>query len=127
MKVKTADLTGSALTWAFTLAEGWEPFLMTIEVKDKPPVYFVQCRDRQVSDPLGWAQVGPVLDREVIWLRGPHDATKPDGTVAVRIDYWYAHKNHRHVQNDKDPITAVVRCHIASRLGEYVDIPDELL
>jgi hypothetical protein len=68
-----------------------------------------------------------LMKREGIWLRGPHDATKPDGTTVLRIDYWYAHKNHQHVQSGPDPEHALLRCFVASKLGESVFVPDQMV
>lgn len=124
MKIKTNLLTGAALDWAVAMCEGateeWRadgPFLWR-----GWPVIREHGSDINYSPSSVWADAGPILEREGIWLRGPHDATTPDGKVVMTVDYWYAHIAHKHVQNAHKPLVAAMRCYVASKLGEEVEV-----
>lgn len=118
MRVKTSELIGPALDWAVA-----------------------ECEDQEMAMHMGlcgaifegyhystnWSQGGPIIKKRGIWLRGPNDATKPDGTVVMHVDYWYAHINHKHVQNDMDPLIAAMRVVVASELGDWITVPNVLV
>ncbi len=96
--MKTSELTGEALNWAVTKAIGdYSP----AEV----PKYSTD-----------WAQGGPIIDRETIQL-----------VPVSNPDYWIA----MHPDSDRyrgpTPLVAAMRCYVASKLGDEVEIPKELL
>lgn len=65
------------------------------------------CRD--------WAQTGPIIEREEI-------SVTPNGDGR-----WWAHCPRRVLhQYGRTPLTAAMRCYVASRLGDEVEIPDDL-
>jgi hypothetical protein len=106
MKIKTADLTGAALDWAVALCEGMvEPFTKNVE------------HDHWVPS-INWAQGGPIIEREGICL------VKQD----VPADNWWAFgKQCGPDAFGPTPLIAAMRCFVASRLGDEVEVPDELL
>ena len=132
--MKTSELIGAALDWAVAKCEG-RTILQFIgggilvngrtEIGDE--LLQEQGFNYMWHPSTNWTQGGPIIEREKIWLRGPNDACKPDGTVVVHIDYWYAHINHKHVQNDAAPLIAAMRCYVASKLGDGVEISEWLV
>ena len=64
-----------------------------------------------------WAQAGPIIDREGIWLEH-HIAAKVHG--AHKGDAVWFHKG-------PTPLIAAMRCYVASKLGDEVEIPEELM
>lgn len=128
MKIKTSELTGAALDWAVSKADnppGKEGGMDWWERDDKGYL-FDPLNECTYSPSTNWAQGGTILEREGIWLRGPNNATKPDGTVVLHIDFWYAHKEHTSVQNGPTPLIAAMRCYCCAKLGDIVDVPEEL-
>ena len=125
--VQTKDLTGRALDYAVALAEGgsdpefdgvtWSFNLAgAIKVLAKgwaPSMSYCPSAD--------WAHGGPIIEREVITLTHP------------KYDCWTAHKYddrdayESHVLDGPTPLIAAMRCFVASKLGETIDIPQELL
>jgi hypothetical protein len=121
VKIQATELTGQALLWTACLAEGWEPFVRTIESKDAAGVvtvaHVVRCRTRQVSA-LDWALCGPIIEREGIAIR------------RLRHGAWMASDSTEYGNFGPDaptPLIAAMRCFVASKLGEEVDVPEELL
>jgi hypothetical protein len=111
--MKTSDLIGRALDWAVAAAQG-------IEVHTC--IGFVSV-DSEIYDPSeDWALGGPIIERERISiLMAGWDEV--DGALPV----WQASSySGREVIEAHTPLVAAMRCFVASRLGEEVDVPEEL-
>lgn len=119
MKVKTSELQGPALDWAVAKCEGYTDYCPETE-KMLPPRkeygWVSLCEYHYSSD---WAQGGPIVERERIDLSwafsSPHDWSawpKNDGTRRT---------------DGPTPLIAAMRCFVASRLGDEVEVPDELV
>ena len=62
-----------------------------------------------------WSQGGPIIERERIELKG-------DGGTD-----WLASHNNESVEFGPTPLIAAMRCLVASKLGDEIEIPEELL
>lgn len=121
MKIKTAELIGPTLDWVVAKCGG-TPGLHIIQKPGKTCVYGVlkmpsgEMIDWPVQPSTDWSQGGPIIHREKIgvWWDGVWHA-KYDGCL------------HEEVQDADDPLLAAMRCYVASRLGDEVEIPEELL
>jgi hypothetical protein len=104
--MKTSELSGAALDWAVAICEhnvGWEP-----EGED---------RDYYSTD---WAQGGPIIEREGIDIC----TSTYGGWIATLITDW---EDGTFVQGEGDTcLFAAMRCYVASKLGDEVEIPKEL-
>ena len=71
-----------------------------------------------------WSQGGPIIEREGIEIRKGNPLYFPQGNE--RGDYyeplWLAGKQH-----GPTALIAAMRCYIASKLGDTVEVPEELL
>ena len=107
--MKTSELTGSALDWAVAKCEGkkdtdfgwwWDDF--------KPSTV--------------WAHGGPIIEREGISVLHFGDDWK---------DEWQARWSDGHWQGEliggQTPLIASMRCYVASKLGDTVEVPKELI
>ena len=101
MKIKTNQLTGAALDWAVTKIEA-ERKLFTIY-----PQYITPYS-------TDWAQGGPIIERE-------KTAIKENG-----YGHWFAKVGAGKWMHGPTPLIAAMRCYVASKLGDYIDIPEEL-
>lgn len=116
MKIKTSELKGAALDWAVAKCEG-------VEVNISRTGYLIYSDKSIPTGPQGrvyapsttWAQGGPIKERENIGAR-------PNGMG------WVALHIKPQIKPRKGPTTliAAMRCYVASKLGEEVEIPDEL-
>lgn len=99
--MKTSELTGPALDWAVGTA---------LKLPD-PYWNGVRCAAYSTD----WSQGGPIFEREI----GNY---YQDFTGEC-----YAHnKAGTHVGKGPTTLIAAMRCFVASRLGESVEIPEEL-
>ena len=110
MRIKTNELSGAALDWAVTKIEA-ERKLFTIY-----PQYITPYS-------TDWAQGGPIIERESISL-----ACRPKDARGL----WCAVLGpNRFLSPDFEgygptPLIAAMRCYVASKLGDDIDIPEEL-
>ena len=132
MKVKTANLIGPALDWAVAKCEGltlYKDALLNGELKEgwwvsgvwsANPNFWVELWTMNYS--TSWSKSGPILDREQIRWDGRsyavHGNWKPSPCGG---DY------HPIGMNGPNFLVAGLRCFVAVRLGEEVEIPEKLL
>jgi len=116
MKTKTQELTGAALDWAVAKCEGIDLF------ETEGWVYMEGTRAvfRPSTD---WRQGGPLIERERIAV-GFDSWDKEDSALAI----WAACKYNCGTEGyGPNPLIAAMRCRVASKLGDEVEIPEELL
>lgn len=139
MKIKTSELTGAALDWAVAKCEG---NLITFDRYGPSGQWEMYSTN--------WAQGGPIIDREkitVVCAEGDYNPSK-SGTPDCFDTYWAACIGKlrpdeiygpqgdawgRYFQIEDSsitgptPLVAGLRCYVASKLGDVVDVPEELL
>jgi hypothetical protein len=102
MKIKTSELTGAALDWAVAMA-------VYGRVKHIPAGFPAYSES--------WAQGGPIIERERI-------------EVASYGDQWQAvaHLESESIyERGETLLIAAMRCYVASKLADEVEIPDVLV
>lgn len=109
--MKTNELTGSALDWAVAKAEVQEPVGSFLDGVVAHPDY------NKFYPSTDWSQGGPIIEREGIRLHRSF--------VTGR---WWADPEADPLRPvaGPTPLIAAMRCFVASRLGDTIDIPEEL-
>ena len=120
--MKTSEATDMVLNWLVATCEGYTNLHMK-ELKGCDPVVRVLAMDApygwvELSErnyTSDWAQGGPIIEREGIellceslgfrWVAIPQKGPEWRGTT---------------------PLIAAMRCYVASKLGDEVEIPEEL-
>jgi hypothetical protein len=113
MKIKTSELIDHALDWAVAKCES-RPHRFTLI--DSEPHLVVSVFQPSTD----WSQGGPVIEREGIDIsKGWH----APGT-------WTAWPNHMNQtpepMHGPTPLIAAMRCYVASKMGDEVEVPEEL-
>lgn len=120
MKIRTKDLTLLQLDYAVAKANGDESRLLFEGDSDQGITGMrFDPHHGKWSPSTNWYQAGPIIDREDIhWGFGTKDGNK----VAI------ASKFGHHVKPLLGPtaLIAAMRCFVASRLGDEVEISEEL-
>jgi hypothetical protein len=106
MKIKTSELTGAALDWAVAKCEGAPEYLL-----DKP----WRASELLEHYSTDWSQGGPIIDRERITIRFWEGESDVD-----------AYKWDTPSSTGPTPLIAAMRCYVSSKLGDEVEVPDEL-
>jgi hypothetical protein len=128
MKTKTSELIGPALDWAVAKALGVPAQVLPIRSNSRIVGHRVYL-DPAERDEFGmvefepstnWSQGGPIIDSERVatqpyrgaWIAGV------SGKPARGTSSWSC--------GGPTPLVAAMRCYVASKLGDEVEIPDEL-
>ena len=131
MKIKTIELTAAALDWAVAKCEGYTD-LHKIDgrMAHEPQLgMYPPRRAYGVMDlfELGfstdWSLAGPIIEREKIsleFLAGAGDGGL-DVWIATRIEGSCVSE-----EQGTTPLIAAMKCYVASKLGETIDVPEEL-
>ena len=118
----TNELTGAALNWAVAKCEG-------VDYLAAPEYDGIGNRYEPTDYSTDWAQGGPIIEREGIDLHRVTDAlwsakwwTNNSGMVKNP-----AQRFKHNIQIDgPTPLVAAMRCYVASKLGDEVEVPKEL-
>lgn len=129
MKIKTNQLTGAALDWAvakceeritgFNLGGGLQVRGRTEEGAELPDAWDLWYEWHPSTD---WAQGGPIIEREGIDIDCLRCGGKIDGWIAALPMFDEA----KYQESSPTPLIAAMRCYVASKLGDEVEIPEEL-
>ena len=132
MKIKTSELTGAALDWAVALIEypEWKEqgFLEVFP-------YDLSFDDGTTYAPsTDWSRSGPIIEREGILLRplrkdglfglwlAMYDGDNTGSLVRWLNSPWAP----RNYSKGPTPLIAAMRCYVASKFGDEVEMPEEL-
>ena len=107
--MKTSELSGAALDWAVAKCEGEEVRLEKGQLE-------ALWTDNGYKPSTYWAQGGPIIEREKI---GFSYDTERMGWSAFFYDGDDVFGG--------TPLIAAMRCYVASKLGEEVEVPNEIL
>jgi hypothetical protein len=107
--MKTSELQGAALDWAVAKCEGKgiefddpkDPWLTLDGIAYQPLHSYTPSTD--------WAQGGPIIEREGIALLPTWTAERPGFSA-----------------DGPTPLIAAMRCYVASKLGDEIELPEEL-
>lgn len=109
--MKTTELTGAALDWAVAKAMGL--------------IHSNRWTQLHILDPEGyspstdWSQGGPIIEREKI-------ETKYIGNTFGWRAFLKFNTDPMLCYSGLTPLIAAMRCYVASKLGEEIEIPKEL-
>ena len=116
MKIKTSELSGIALDWAVAKAEVIPS--IDCEVIDGSLWYGRFTSGLKMYCPsIDWAQGGAIIERENIGFKFVGDFN----FVAWKSHGIGAHQD-EHSQYGETPLIAAMRCYVASKLGDEVEI-----
>jgi len=114
MEILVLELTGPALDWAAARADGWCPAPNYFNIPT-----FIKGLDRryqhQFKYSTDWSQGGPIIEQEKI-----------ETYYQPALGQWAA-RCADSLRYGPTPLIAAMRSFVAHRIGDVVDVPDELL
>ncbi len=118
--IKTSEATPSQINYLVAKIEGVKFTLAQVY-----GLWSVMTDNYKFYEPAtDWSHGGPIIEREHIavrfepechWLFAPPEAT------------WLANYNGVGEWHGPTPLIAAMRCYVASKLGDTVDVPEELI
>ena len=105
--MKVSELTGAALDWAVAKCNGHlddETIIRRLEPDEEG-----WC----IAYSTDWSQGGPIIEREMI-------------SIEWTGEDWMAYIFHDEECFGPTPLIAAMRCYVASKLGDEVEVPEEL-
>ena len=115
--MKTNELIGAALDWAVAEAEGFFKTKMASITNGKVDVFYFDG----YTPSTNWALSGEIIESERL-------------SVTPRDGYWEAYYQDNLFKDDGSdyfqmgatPLIAAMRCYVASKMGNEVQLPEEL-
>lgn len=115
MKVKTNELSGFALDWAVAKCEQDDTVRIYFDEDTGEKLFHDDWDVPEFGPSTDWAQGGPIIHRERIRI-------DPRGLWCA------AHDSHEWTYcSGPTPLIAAMRCYVGSKLGDEVEVPDEIL
>ena len=130
MKIKTSELTGDALDLAVAKCKGLATHKDAVLNGTTMHGWWISglFSDPNTWTPLAmfnpstdWSQGGSIIEREKISLECKHD-----GWWVASYQYNYV-DDKEYLQLSETPLISAMRCYVASKLGDEVEVPDELI
>ena len=109
--MKTSELTGEALDWAVAKCEGedYRPVITYSGIgQEFPPTNYS----------TDWSQGGPIIEHEGI--------TVSEGSPVIGLEWMACDRGSTHIQHGPTYLIAAMRCYVASKLGDEVEIMEDL-
>lgn len=143
MKIKTNELTGTALDWAVATCEGLpirhDPMNFGRAFPeggfwiwdDSGPIGKRDYRliGRQYNPSTNWTIGGPIIEREGIEVVRGNNLIFPKGNEKGEYEepLWLASRDAGREFHGQTPLIAAMRCYVASKLGEEIEVPAEVM
>lgn len=129
MKVKVSTAEGPALDWMVAKCEGYFSRTPLYWESADGAAHFIKMRNATghgvhwTHSTTDWAEGGPILTNAHISRTIDHSG--------LWIAYWTdgyddSDAGKKWMQCDRSELVAGLRCYVASKLGEEVEVPDEL-
>lgn len=131
MKMKTSELKGDALLWAVATIEGYtdlhkiegrwqhEPHLAMMP----PHREYGAMELWEIGSDNDWEFFGPIIERERMDIQCWDFHSMP-----WKASMWWDDESSSGgiEMHGTTPLIAAMRCYVASKMGDEVDVPDEL-
>lgn len=118
--MKTSELTGAALDWAVAKCEPDDTLAIYFDADTGEPICYDELESNQEYKPsTDWAQGGAIIEREKLTV----------GYADMEGGFWTARTAEyppKYIKG-QTPLIAAMRCYVASKLGDEVDVPAELM
>jgi hypothetical protein len=123
--MKTNELSGAALDWAVAEASG-----TPIYRSGKTLTRMDMDGNAYWEPSTNWAQSGPIIEREKLGVWWATHFVDEDGVEYG--NHWYCEtgctddnaNDSYHIATGTTPLIAAMRCYVASKLGDEVELPE---
>ena len=111
--MKVSELTGAALDWAVAKCNGHlddETIIRRLEPDEEG-----WC----IAYSTDWSQGGPIIEREKLCITASVEGDWTAFCVSDEMDMQW-------ICRGPTPLIAAMRCYVASKLGDEIELPEEV-
>ena len=119
MKTKTSELQGSALDWVVAKCLPDDTARIYFDEQTGEKLFLDDWGVPEFSPSTDWAQAGPNIERDIAKIERFSEALW-EATA-------YTKDAQDIVQSGPNPLVAAMRCYVASKMGDEVELPEELV
>jgi hypothetical protein len=121
MKLKINELQGAALDWAVAKCLPDDTVRIYFDEETGEKLFLDDWEVPEFSPSTDWALAGPIIERERIatWFERYEDED-------AGLPCWFAAKYGEREYPGPTLLIAGMRCYVASKLGDEIEVPDEL-
>jgi hypothetical protein len=117
MKIKTPELKGKPLDWAV---------LKSLKPEYKTATLTMNVLRGGFNPSTNWSQGGLIIEREKISVVCNPEHNQWEACQRATLNSMFGF-NGANLEFGSTPLVAAMRCYVASKLGDEVEIPEELL
>lgn len=119
MKINVSEATGPALNWL--VAKASQPIYSDAALISAVHGGYdgIGTYHEPFNPSTDWAQGGPIIERERISIR--------QWTNVPIVHAYMPHDDAPWASDGTSPLIAAMRCFVTSKLGDEVDVPEELI
>lgn len=139
-KIRVADASGVVLDWMVATCEGRKPTHYKGEVRasghpdfpGSPPMF-----GPEMKFSTDWALGGPIIERAGISVALRYGSLPPNHVhdvwdAIIKPEFYKTGRPKSGIKKEvifsgPTPLIAAMRCYVASKLGDEVEVPEELL
>lgn len=126
--IPVSEATILQLNWLVAGCEGWKQgkYMMSVDIRKDAQgrvVGIMVPNNRQYiwfKPTTDWAQGGPIIKQNHVGLVSPTNNLSMFWTADIGYESKFT-------QFDHDPLVAAMRCYVTSKLGDTVEVPEELI
>ena len=115
MKVKTTELTRAALNWAVAKCI----YELDDVVICDGRVFAYDDATNGFNPSTDWEQGGPIIEREKLCITASVEGDWTAFCVSDEMDMQW-------ICRGPTPLVAAMRCYVASKMGDEIELPEEL-
>ena len=123
MKIKVSDATELQLDWLVLSIRGVPQFGAPAGRTESSEFALMHDDDPDLQFTTNWAQGGPIIER----IGGFHMKVWLDSKPNIKCEAHIHNYEGDWIMFGPTPLIAAMRCYVASKLGDEVEIPEELV
>jgi hypothetical protein len=124
--IRVSEATNVQLDWLVAKCEGTPTLVIGVTVYDQWAIDEECDGDNALRYTTDWSQMGPILERQEIELL----KWAVEGWAAKDTNYQFLNTPQELARFAEGvgptPLVAAARCYVASKLGDTVEVPEEL-
>ena len=126
MKIKVSEAYGVVLDWLVAKCEGGNLELIEDTCQGRHVKFWLNDGNQRYKFSARWEAGGPIVEREITGIDLVSEWKNVKKWSARKFEYLPNDQTRCTEQQGPTLLVAAMRCYVASKLGDYADVPEEL-